>query len=69
MISRLRKAAVQVCRKSPWNVGSDFDAIERFDRCYRQAFGQAVTALGRPQVTAAAGLVIAPSRRAEASLR
>lgn len=64
MVRRVRHAAVQVCRRNPWNVGSDIGAIERFDQCYRQALRQAATALDRPEVYAAAGLAPSPPHAA-----
>lgn len=52
MLKRIRHAAAAVCRASPFAGSTDIEAIERFDACYRQAVGRAVTQLDAPQVTA-----------------
>lgn len=54
MLRRIRRAAVDVCRRDPLMVGSDIATIERFEICRRQVISQAVTRLNAPLVTAAA---------------
>ena len=49
MLHRIRKVAVEVCQ--PGETG--FDAIARFETCYREAVDDAVARLDAPRVTAA----------------
>src|SRR5690242_12549609 len=56
LLRRVKGAAATVCSQSPWNVGTDINSIERYDRCYRQAVRQAVSEMNNPALTLAAGL-------------
>lgn len=53
MMSRIRDAAVAVCRASPGAGGTSIEAIEAFAACVKQSVSRAVADLNAPVVTAA----------------
>ena len=53
MAGRIRRAAVAACEAAHGNLGQDFDTIERFEGCRRQAIADAARRLAAPRVSAA----------------
>ena len=53
MAGRIRRAAVAACEAVHANLGQDFESIERFEACRRQAIADAARRLAAPRVSAA----------------
>lgn len=53
MAGRIRRAAVAACEATHANLGQDFEAIERFEACRRQAIADATRRLAAPRVSTA----------------
>ena len=53
LLHRIRRAATAACERHRANIGQDFESIERFEACHREAVQRAVDQVGAAELAAA----------------